>query len=157
MLILLDIDGVMVPAKPWSAPTNLEDGFPMFSLKSIHALNHILSQRKADIVLSTSHRDRFSLDEWTQIFRKRGIEANIIGKLSTHHSEPLQSRASEIRAWYMDYTGEDDFIIIDDDKTLNSLSQYLKARVVQTNPMVGLNASHVIKAVELLDTPVERV
>jgi hypothetical protein len=31
MLIFLDIDGVMVPAKSWERPVLLKDGFPAFS------------------------------------------------------------------------------------------------------------------------------
>lgn len=157
MFILLDIDGVMVPAKPWSSPPNLGDGFPMFSSKAVQALNEIVSKTNADIVLTTSHRDRFSLKEWTAIFRHRNLDVNILKTLSTAYSGKLQSRANEISSWFSTYAGDDDFIIIDDDTSLNSLPQYLKDRVVQTRAMIGLTPSDVEKAIELLHTPIERV
>ena len=31
MLVLLDIDGVMVPANSWKKPEFMDDGFPMFN------------------------------------------------------------------------------------------------------------------------------
>ncbi len=157
MLILLDIDGVMVPAKPWSSPPNLEDGFPVFSSKAVQALNEIVSRTNANILLTTSHRGRFSVEEWNTIFRNRKVDVHILKTLSTVDYDKLQTRANEIRSWFAAYTGEEDFIIIDDDKSLNSLPQYLKDRVVQTQAMIGLTTSDVEKAIELLHTPMERV
>ncbi|MDI3318583.1 HAD domain-containing protein [Pinibacter soli] len=43
MLIFLDIDGVMVPAKGWKAPEMLSDGFPAFSNKATNALRNLVS------------------------------------------------------------------------------------------------------------------
>jgi DNA-binding LacI/PurR family transcriptional regulator len=147
----------MVRAKSWSAPPNLGDGFPMFSSKAVQAINEIVSKTNADIVLTTSHRDRFSCKEWTSIFRNRNIDINILSTLSAPDFDTPQTRATEIRSWFATYTGDDDFIIIDDDTSLNSLPQYLKDRVVQTKPMIGLTPSHVDKAIELIHTPMERV
>ena len=35
MLLFLDIDGVMVPAKGWKSPELLNDGFPAFSSRPL--------------------------------------------------------------------------------------------------------------------------
>ncbi|CAN5377602.1 hypothetical protein BH09BAC3_BH09BAC3_13380 [soil metagenome] len=79
MVLFLDIDGVMVPSAGWRIPENLEDGFPMFSAKAVKALN-ILISKDTDIVLTTSHKSRFTPVEWRKIFLNRGIN---IDKLST--------------------------------------------------------------------------
>ena len=42
MIILLDIDGVMVPASNWKTPEFLNDGFPNFSPRAINSLNKII-------------------------------------------------------------------------------------------------------------------
>lgn len=42
MLLFLDIDGVMVPAKSWERPALLDDGFPAFSSKTIAALQRLI-------------------------------------------------------------------------------------------------------------------
>jgi hypothetical protein len=44
MLLFLDIDGVMVPAKSWKNPELLNDGFPAFSSKASNALQHLISE-----------------------------------------------------------------------------------------------------------------
>ena len=44
MLIFLDIDGVMVPAKSWKSPELLDDGFPEFSSAATRVLNLIISE-----------------------------------------------------------------------------------------------------------------
>ena len=53
MLILLDIDGVMVPANSWKKPEFLADGFAVFSTKSVQALNKIILETNAGILLTT--------------------------------------------------------------------------------------------------------
>ena len=56
MLILLDIDGVMIPANSWKKPKFLDDGFAMFKLKSVKALQKIIAETGASILLTTSHK-----------------------------------------------------------------------------------------------------
>lgn len=46
MIIFLDIDGVMVPAKGWKVPDQLEDGFPVFSSKATKALQTVIEKKK---------------------------------------------------------------------------------------------------------------
>lgn len=43
MIILLDIDGVMVPAKSWQQPDIYPDGFFTFTPHSVAALNRIIA------------------------------------------------------------------------------------------------------------------
>lgn len=78
MLILLDIDGVMVPANSWKKPEFHDDGFPMFSVQSIRALQKIISETHATILLTTSHKWVYSLQKWRDIFKSRGITASKI-------------------------------------------------------------------------------
>jgi len=50
-----------------------------------------------------------------------------------------------------------DFVIIDDDKSLNDLSLYLKTRLVLTKPIIGLTQSHVEECLSILNTPLKLV
>lgn len=43
MLVFLDIDGVMAPAKSWQRPDMLEDGFVQFSTKATRVLQDLLN------------------------------------------------------------------------------------------------------------------
>lgn len=153
MLILLDIDGVMIPAKSWSAPPVLEDGFSVFNAKSVDALNQIIERSKADILLTTSHKGRFTIDKWISIFENRGVVVNGLDRLSIMHSQI--SRKEEITNWFSNTNNVDDFVILDDDSSLNGLSPFLKTRLVLTKPLIGLTNAHIEESLRILNTPLE--
>ncbi|RZJ49519.1 MAG: hypothetical protein EOO44_18115 [Flavobacterium sp.] len=149
MLILLDIDGVMVPANSWKRPEILSDGFFAFSNKSSKALQKIISETSADILLSTSHKNSFSIKEWHEIFKLRGIDTNNINRLSENLS--YLNRKEEIINWYDSILfNQDNFVIIDDDKSLNGLPDFLKHRLVLTSPLVGLTDELASYAISIL-------
>ncbi|WP_046754872.1 HAD domain-containing protein [Kordia jejudonensis] len=136
MLLYLDIDGVMVPANSWRKPEILEDGFPAFSTMAIKSLNKIISNTSATIVLTTSHKHTYSLNEWCTIFNRRDISIQEIGRLpkNTNHL----NRKDELIRWFNASRSKDKFIIIDDDKSLNALPKNLKEKLIQTSGSVGL-------------------
>jgi hypothetical protein len=142
MLLFLDIDGVMVPAKGWKRPELLIDGFPAFSGKAVNALQNLISE-DTTIMLTTSHKSNYSIEEWKDIFTKRGLNVRKI-ELLEKNTDNLD-RKNEIEKWFHLYKGHEDFIIIDDDKSLNSLPEYLKRHLVLTSPMVGLTAENLEK------------
>ena len=141
MLIFLDIDGVMAPAKSWQRPDILEDGFVDFSSKAVSVLQDVLAQNTdTTIVLTTSHKSRFSLSQWKLIFERRGLRVNKIQSLNDNTD--FQSRKIEILNWFASNDIDEDFIIIDDDKSLNDLPTFYKDRLILTSSLVGLNESH---------------
>lgn len=92
MLILLDIDGVMVPANSWKRPEFLADGFPVFNSNSAKALQKIISETGASLLLTTSHKSKYNISQWRNIFKSRGIDAKHIDSLS---SDSLQTTRIE--------------------------------------------------------------
>ena len=66
MLIFLDIDGVMVPAKGWKSPEFLSDGFPAFSNRATLVLQQLISE-EVTVMLTTSHKSKYSIEEWKSI------------------------------------------------------------------------------------------
>lgn len=149
MLILLDIDGVMVPANSWRKPEILSDGFFAFSEKSIKSLNLILDYKKSDIILTTSHKYRFSLNEWLDIFNQRNISINKISRLP-ENNESL-NRREEILKWLENNNLSENYLILDDDKSLNSLPQKIKDNLVLTDSMIGLNSEKAEDAIDKID------
>lgn len=135
MLLFLDIDGVMVPEKRWKSPEFLDDGFPAFSSQAIQALQSLISE-DVTIMLTSSHKLKYTIEEWKTIFKNRGISIEKISALNTNSAD--LSRTEEIMNWFKLNKVSEDFAIIDDDKSLNSLPDYLKAHLILTNPMVGL-------------------
>jgi len=134
MLIFLDIDGVMVPAKPWKVPEMMDDGFPMFTQKATTALNSLLSP-KTRVILTTSHRDRYSIDQWRVIFENRGIHIEELDRLAPY---TFAKRKDDIQQWFDSHTVPKDFIIIDDDTSLYALPEHLKDHLIVPPSMVGL-------------------
>ncbi|MEO4005295.1 HAD domain-containing protein [Flavobacterium sp. CAU 1735] len=142
MKIFLDIDGVMVHANPQRKVDMAQDGFYQFNTIAVAILNEIIGKvKKVELILSTSHRFRFPILEWIEIFKRRKIYADTISILDIPQEERF-SRKTEIVNW-MDkckYSPEE-VLIIDDDKSLNGLPQNLKERLLLTNPYIGLNSA----------------
>lgn len=149
MLILLDIDGVMVPANSWKRPEFLKDGFPVFSNMATQALQKIISETSADILLTTSHKSKYTIQEWYAIFNLRGISVNKIERLPENRND--QNRKEEVLNWYNTNTVNTNFIIIDDDKSLNALPVNLKEKLILTSPLVGLTDDLAFEAISILE------
>ncbi len=137
MKFILDIDGVLVHANPARQVPLENDGFYKFNPPAIQALNSTIKIND-EVVLSTSHRFRFSEDEWLKIFRSRGLNINHVSIIDT----PLnfkRTRCEEIADWISaNNIAPNDVVIIDDDKSLQGLPEYLKKRMVLTNSYSGL-------------------
>lgn len=140
MWIFLDIDGVMVPAKSWKNPELLDDGFPAFSKKAVNVLQSLISE-DVTMILTTSHKMRFSIEQWKSIFQKRSLAIPRIRILDSMGN----SRKEEILNWFAENRIDENFLILDDDKTLNSLPPFLKDRLVKTSSHIGLTEEHLAK------------
>lgn len=148
MVILLDIDGVMVPASSWKRPEFEADGFPKFSPRAAKSLQQILLATNAKIVLTTSHKDSYNLTEWKAIFRIRGFSEISIDKIQ--ENIPVLNRKEEILRWLSINTQLQNFVIIDDDKILNSLPMELRSHLVQTSGTLGLTSELAEAAIHIL-------
>lgn len=142
MIFFLDIDGVMVHANPHQKVELEEDGFYKFNPQAIQVLNAVIYKTKDKIILSTSHRFKYSISEWKIIFKTRGLEIRNLSILDDNEylSNHRHTRREEILGWIqsnnLDYK---EVVIIDDDKSLNDLPTHLKDRLVLTNSYTGLN------------------
>jgi diphthamide synthase subunit DPH2 len=148
MLILLDIDGVMVQAASWKRVEILNDGFTSFNARAVSGLQRIISETGATIVLTTSHKYKYNLEQWKDIFATRGINTTI-DRLEDNLT--FLNRKEEILRWYSNNKNVEDFIIIDDDKSLNGLPSNLKDKLVQTTPMIGLTEENVELAFNIFE------
>lgn len=147
MLILLDIDGVMVPTTTWKPTELLSDGFANFSTKATISLQTIINSTGAKIVLTTSHKSRFTKSEWEALFKTRGIDATI-DVLETNKDN--LNRKEEILRWFSKSTISESFVILDDDKSLNGLPDYIKDKTIVTSGTVGLTIDQAKEAIEIL-------
>ena len=148
MLLFLDIDGVMVPTKGWKSPEILSDGFAAFSKMSIYVLQQLIFD-DTTVILTTSHKANYSLQEWKHIFSNRNITiANLICLPANANN---LSRKEEVEHWFNLNNVHENFIIIDDDKSLNDMPDFLKTHLIQTSPMIGLTLTHLETAMSMLN------
>ena len=151
MKILLDIDGVLVTTPIWRTSELLADGFLKFNERAVNNLVYIISETAASVVLTTTHRINFSLDEWYSLFEARGIAIKSISKINEKKSiDSLGKRSDEIQVWVDQFGETENYVIIDDDLSINSLPELIKSRWVMTKPMIGLNKEAADKALDIL-------
>ena len=136
MNIYLDIDGVLIPEKSWQTLIPLEDGFSMFNTKSVNSLNKIISHNNADIILISYHKSDYDIEKWRELLTTRKIIVNNLDKLPDNDN--YLNRHDELMEWFNTNDVDDDFIIIDDDKSLNKLTSFYKDRLIQPSSGVGL-------------------
>lgn len=136
MLVFLDLDGVMIPAKPWKTPELLDDGFSAFSARAVLAMQQLLNSGTIlKIILTSSHKARYSAAEWMELFARRGIQTS--GLLCLPENRDRLSRKDEILRWIEHHPPAGPILILDDDASLNELPTALKSRFVQTSPFIG--------------------
>lgn len=149
MLILLDIDGVMVPANSWRRPEILADGFSAFSGRAVCALQHILDETGATIVLTTSHKSSYDLPKWRDLFSARGIRLRKLDALADNRLH--LTRKDEVMNWFRkENPMGKNTVIIDDDKSLNDLPSQLKEKLILTSGSVGLTQELADRAISVL-------
>lgn len=149
MLMFLDIDGVLVPARSWKSPELHSDGFAKFSEQAVNVLQRFISA-DTTVMLTTSHKSQYSIDTWKCIFSERGLSINNLASLSTDSS--AMSRKDEILTWFSSNGFSESFIILDDDTSLNDLPAYMKERLVLTSPLIGLTEKHSAAITDLFNS-----
>jgi len=125
----------MVPAKSWQRPEFLKDGFPAFSRQATEVLKNIISP-DSTIVLTASHKSNYTIGEWKEIFERRDTRVDRLKSLNQNTTN--LSRKDEVLNWFNAHDMKENFVIIDDDKSLNDLPTYVKSHLVLTSSMVGL-------------------
>ena len=155
MKIFLDIDGVMVHANPSRRLDFEEDGFYKFNVEAVNAIN-VLDNENNEVILSTSHRFRYSKKELKNIFKRRGINFKKISVIDISLDNYF-SRKIEIESWIdTNHIKPNDIVIIDDDKSLNGLKEEYKSRLVLTNSYTGLNSSKELERFKVSNQKIKR-
>jgi hypothetical protein len=149
--ILLDIDGVLVTTPAWRAPEQLTDGFLKFNERAANNLAKIIDTTNATIVLTTTHRVNYSVEKWKELLATRGIFPSSIAKLNDlTRLNDLGDRCTEIKEWVDQQKNDRNFVIIDDDLSLNGLPSSIKEKFVLTKPMIGLDEEATLQAIKIL-------
>jgi hypothetical protein len=117
----------------------------------VAALNRILADTGALIVVSSSWRIGMNVIELREMLKEWGVVGKVLDKTPVHGFG--DNRGDEIAAWLADYEKFRDkpesFVILDDDADMNGLSPFL----VRTLFAAGLTEADADKAIEKLATP----
>lgn len=128
-VLILDLDGVLITTPIWKADEIDSDGYSKFNINCVDNLNQLLSQSDFEIWLSSTRRTAKTLIEFNRIFENRNIESPIKGFLPEY--QEFKTRKDEIIRFIEEFKISD-FLIIDDDKSLNGLDEDLKKKLILT-------------------------
>ena len=150
-IIFLDIDGVLRTHKSdleWSLKLNTpipERVFDRrFSPKAVSNINQLIYYTRAKIVVSSTWRTQFTLQELKDIFRSNGITGEVIDKTQTG-----LTRGEEIQEW-IDYHGTESYVVIDD-QVKDIITYVDNRRVVKCDHSIGFEVDELLdKALDIL-------
>lgn len=147
----------MVTTPSWKQTENLSDGFADFNGNAAKNLARLIRLTNSDIILTTTHRNRFSEIEWTEIMNRRGIKTFKIESMDKYLTEmrsidsnQSSSRLYQIVQWANRFSHNKKFVIIDDDSALYDLPTHLKNKWVKTLSYKGLDDTEMEKALNIL-------
>lgn len=124
-LLFLDIDGVLnYFAYNMEADMNSFVNFEEVDRKKVLLLNEIVSRTGAKVVISSSWRKFYSIEELIEGLAGRGFIGEIIGVTPSLHHKGVQ-RGEEIKLW-IDNSGFDisSMVILDDDSDMADMKSF---------------------------------
>ncbi len=138
-IILLDLDGVLITTVPWESDKMHEDGYSDFNPICVTNLNRIIKDTGYDIVLSSARRTGVERIVMNGYFRNRGVDKLIKDYVPDYNikGEKRLNRREEIERFLEEHQPEN-YLIIDDDKSLSEASEEIQSNWIQTYLMTGL-------------------
>lgn len=143
--LILDLDGVLITNPPWKADRVLSDGYSEFNESCVENLNRLLTLTEFDIWLSSTRRTTKTLTEFNLIFENRGIKKEIVGFLPEYGD--CKNRKEEVLKFITEFKTSN-FLIIDDDKSLNGLENGIINKLILTELTKGFNSRKLKEASE---------
>lgn len=138
-IVFLDFDGVL---RPLGGPAE-------WSAHAFGALNWLLRESNAGVVVTSMWRYDHSDAGLLQILRSHGFDGEMVGSTPAPLAAAgvivaAQPRGVEIANW-LDEHGERAFVVIDDESV-----EPFSARLVRVPPMLGFQREHAEMALEIL-------
>jgi len=134
--LILDLDGVLITTPIWKADEIDSDGYSKFNKSCVKNLNKLLSMWEFEVWLSSTRRMVKTIAEFNQIFENRSIKIPISGFVPEYQN--CKTRKNEILRFIEEHKISD-FLIIDDDKSLNGLEEIHKEKLILTELQKGFD------------------
>lgn len=161
-LIFLDIDGCLNSDRYMRSPLYLEEtkdynphGMEIINKahhthldpEAIRLVNLLVDKTGAEVILSSTWRNRYSIDEMNSMLAMRGATFKITGITPIFFS--FRGRGGEIKDFLDDLGEEVSFVILDD---VNQFHHYdFEKEFIQTTEEDGLTMAHVERAIKVLN------
>lgn len=138
-IVLLDLDGVLITTQVGLKDKMHEDGYSDFNPICVANLNKILKDTGYDIVLSSMRRTKVDIDLMNKYFEARGVAKPIIAYTQdwAATNSIYYTRRREIELFLEEHK-PNNYLILDDDKSLSGASEEIKDNWIQTQMMTGL-------------------
>jgi hypothetical protein len=147
-ILILDLDGVLITTPPWKADEMDSDGYSKFNQSCIDNLNQLLTVTDFEIWLSSTRRTVKKLTDFNLIFAYRKITKPITGFLPEYQN--CRNRKDEILE-FINETVISDYLIIDDDKSLNGLEDSFKENLILTELIKGFDQDKLESAINKIN------
>jgi hypothetical protein len=145
--IILDMDGVLITTPLWKPDTLHKDGYSDFNETCVQNFNKLASMVAVEVMLSSSRRKTKTLEEFRQIFDNRGMKAILTGFIPVLATTTTKSE--EIKA-YLEETKVKNYLIIDDDLSLNDLPTHIRENCIFTTYARGFDEQALAQAREVI-------
>lgn len=149
MILILDLDGVLITTPQWKPDEIDRDGYSVFNKVNVEFFNMLLGEYDFEIWLSSTRRTNKSLKEFNNIFKNRGIINQIIGFLPNYTN--CKNRREEIEL-FLEEKKSEEYLIIDDDKSLNGLKEQVKRNLVLTEYLKGFDSEKLKEALKIIES-----
>ncbi len=146
-LLILDIDGVLITSPPWKPDELHLDGYSQFNRDCVENLNDLLKTNVFEMYLSSTRRTVKTINEFNRIFRNRGIIQNLKGFVPEYPK--AKNRREEIEYFLKEFNPKN-YLILDDDKSLNDSKVEMKNRLVLTELQIGFTKEKLTEALNLI-------
>lgn len=151
-IIFLDIDGVLNnqditnfhKGKVGDEAYDVFDRDDLFDPKCVNNLNSIIEATGAKIVISSSWRVLFDINELRDILANQKVNGEIIDHTNRFGCE----RGHEIQEWLDRHPDVSSFVMLDDGTDM----AHLIDRLVNTDFEKGLEEKHIEEAIKMLGT-----
>jgi hypothetical protein len=143
-VILIDLDGVLITTPSWKPDIIHSDGYSDFNETSIMNFNKLIENVNAELWLTSSRRVNKTLSEFNEIFKNRNVIKELKGFIPC--GTQGVDRLSEINA-FLDHEPIRNFLILDDDNSLQGLDSKRKQYWVKTNPLIGFDNERLLDAI----------
>jgi len=130
-VIILDLDGVLITTPSWRRDELESDGYSKFNSIAVDNFNELTDDLNFELWLISDRRRTKKNEELNQIFKNRNIKKQIDGIVPIYG---YISRKEEFEKFIAE-NNFDNFILIDDDSSLEGLSD--KDSWIKTKPLIG--------------------